>query len=85
MNQREPNKAGRIAGVVVCLIGIIGAVIFAAWSRSPGSIIFAIFVAILFPVSLLRSWKLGEAEMIRRQDAAMKTRDDPSEMARWVP
>jgi hypothetical protein len=85
MNQPEPNKAGRVAGVVVCLICIIGAVIFAAWSRSLGSIIFATFVAVLFPVSLLRSWKLSEAEMMRRQDEAMKIKDDPNEMARWVP
>ncbi len=81
-----PNKAERVTEIVVCVLGVVGAAIFAVWSRSLFSVIFAAATTILLPLSLLRSRKLGEEEMIRRQDQAMgKTSDDPREMARWVP
>ena len=85
MNQPGPSKAKRITTIVVFLLIIVGSVIFAAWARSFGSIIFAAFVTLLLPAALVRSWKVGEAETIRRQDEAMKIKDDPHEMARWVP
>jgi hypothetical protein len=85
VNYQGPSKAGCIAGVVLCSLAIIGAVIFAAWSRSVFSIIFAAAATVLLPISILRSRKLGEEKMMRRQDRAMQTRDDPNEMARWVP
>ena len=62
------------------------AIALAAWQRSVILIIFAAAVAVLLPLSLLSSRKLGEDEMIRRQDEAMgKPTNDPREMARWVP
>ncbi len=67
-------------------IAIIGAVIFAAWSRSWFAVILAVLVIALLLISFLRSRRIDEAEMIRRQDEAMgKLKDDPNEMARWVP
>jgi len=43
-------------------------------------------VVVLLLISFLRSRKIDEEEMMRRQDEAMaKTKDDPNEMARWVP
>jgi hypothetical protein len=81
-----PSRAERIAEVVLCVLGIVGAVIFATWSRSLFSIIFAVSATVLLPFSLLRSRKLREEEMIRGQDRAMeKIKDHPNEIARWVP
>ncbi len=81
-----PSKAERIAEIVLCALGIMGSIIFALYSRSLLSIIFATSVTVLLPLSLLRSWKLSDEEMIRRQDRAMgKPSDDPRQMARWVP
>jgi hypothetical protein len=81
-----PSKAERIAEVVLCVLGMVGVVIFAVWSRSIFSIIFAAVMTVLLPFSLLRSRKLREGEIIRRQDQAMgKPSDDPREMARYVP
>jgi chromate transport protein ChrA len=81
-----PTKAERIIEAVLCAIFVVVAIVLAAWQRSVILIIFAAAVAVLVPFSLVRSWKLGEDEMIRRQDNAMgKPTDDPREMARWVP
>jgi hypothetical protein len=67
-------------------LAIIGAVIFAAWFRSWLAVLLAVLVIALLLVSFLRSRRIDEAEMIRRQDEAMgKLKDDPNEMARWVP
>jgi hypothetical protein len=80
-----PSKAERIAEVAIPLLGIVGVIAFAAWHPSFFSILFAVFAAVLVTLSLLRSRKVDEREMIRRQDKAMATKDDPTEMARWVP
>jgi hypothetical protein len=48
-------------------------------------IAFALFAAVLILISFLRSRNRDEKEMIQRLDKAMETKDDPSEMARWVP
>ncbi len=81
-----PTKAERIVEVALCAICVVVAIALAAWQRSVILIIFAAAVAVLVPFSLVRSRKLGEDEMIRRQDKAMgKPTDDPREMARWVP
>jgi len=79
------SKAERITEVVLCVLGMAGAIIFAVWSRSVFAVLFAVLVIALLPISFLRSRRLGEEEMIRRQDQIMKTKDDPNEMARWVP
>jgi|HubBroStandDraft_4_1064222.scaffolds.fasta_scaffold14102_3 hypothetical protein len=34
MNQNGPSAAERIVGIIVGVLGIVGAVIFAAWTRS---------------------------------------------------
>ena len=68
------------------MICVVVAIALAAWQRSLILIIFAAIVTVLIPLSLVRSRKLGEEEMIRRQDKAMgKPTHDPKEMARWVP
>ena len=85
MNAVGPCKAERVAGVVLCAACIVGAVIFAVWSRSLFSIIYAVAAIILLSLSLWRSRNLREEEIIRRQDEAMKSKDDPHEMARFVP
>ena len=44
------------------------------------------FAVVLLTISFFRSRGVNEKEMMRRQDNAMgKGKDDPSEMARWVP
>jgi uncharacterized membrane protein YfcA len=82
-----PIKAARITGVVLSGAGIIGAVIFAALSRSLLSIVVAALVILLLSLSLFRSRKLSKEEMIRRQDRAMGKpgSDDPRKIARWMP
>jgi len=65
---------------------MVGAAIFAAWSGSVLAVLFAVFVIVLLLISLLRSRRLSEEEMMRRQDKAIgNPKDDPNEMARWVP
>jgi hypothetical protein len=85
LNSDGHSKAKLVAGIVVCLLIIGGATTFAFWVRSVESILFATLVTVLLPISFLLSWKLGEKEMARRLDKAMDTKDDPNEMARWVP
>lgn len=81
-----PSKAERWAEVVLGMLGIVGVIIFAFWARSLFSIVFASIVTVLMSVAFIRSRRISEAEMIRRQDLAMgKASDDPKEMARWVP
>lgn len=82
-----PIKAARITEIVIGVLLIIGVISFAVFSRSLWSIIVAIAVTVLLSVSFLRSRKLSEEEMIRRQDQALGKAgsDDPREMARWVP
>jgi hypothetical protein len=81
-----PIKAARITEVVLGVLGVAGAIIFAVYLRSLFSIIFAAAVAVLLPLSVFRSWKISEKEMIRRQDQALgKPSGDPRDMARWVP
>lgn len=68
------------------MLGIVGVIIFAFWARSLFSIVFASIVTVLMSVAFIRSRRISEAEMIRRQDLAMgKASDDPKETARWVP
>src|SRR5690242_19795967 len=86
MKSHGPTKAERVTEVALCLICVALAIALAAWQRSVIMMIFAAAVTVLVPLSLVRSRRLGEEEMIRRQDNAMaKTKDDPNEMARWVP
>jgi hypothetical protein len=88
MTQTGPSKSERVAGVALPLLFVVGTIIFAVSYRSVFSIVFAVFAAIMIPVSILRSRKVAEKEMIRRLDRAMATKDDksdPREMARWVP
>jgi membrane protein implicated in regulation of membrane protease activity len=82
-----PIKAARITEVVLGVLLIAGAIIFAGLSRSLPSIIFAASVVVLFTISFLRSRKLSEEEIIRRQDRLMGKRgvDEPQKMARWIP
>ena len=63
-----PIKAARITEVVLGVVLIVGAIIFAGLSRSLRSIMFAASVVVLFTISSPRSRKLKEEEIIRRQD-----------------
>ena len=86
MKSPGPTKAELVTEVALCVICVAVAIALAAWHRSVIMIAFAAAVSVLIPLSLVRSRRLGEEELIRRQDKAMgKTKDDPSEMARWVP
>jgi len=81
-----PTKAERAIEVALCAVCVVVVIALAAWQRSVILMIFAAGVAVLVSFGLVRSRKLGEDEMIRRQDKAMgKPSDDPREMARWVP
>jgi hypothetical protein len=86
MKSPGPTKPERVAEVALCVICVAVAIALAAWHRSGIMIVVAAAVSVLIPLSLVRSRRLGEEELIRRQDKAMgKKKDDPSEMARWVP
>jgi len=80
-------KAERIATVPLGLVGIVtaSAAVFLISSRLLYGVPFGAIAAVLFFVSILRSRGVTEEEMIRGQDEAMKTKDDPNEMNRWVP
>jgi hypothetical protein len=81
-----PSKAERRAEVVLGVLTVVGVIIFALWAQSLLSIIFASVLTVLMSLAFVRSRRINEEEMIRRQDAAMgKPSDDPKEMARWVP
>ena len=62
-----PIKAARITEVVLGVLLIVGAIIFAGLARSLLRVIFAASVVVLFTISFLRSRKLSEEEIIRRQ------------------
>jgi len=66
MTQTGPSKSERVAGVALPLLFVVGTIIFAVSYRSVFSIVFAVFAAIMIPVSILRSRKVAEKEMIRR-------------------
>jgi hypothetical protein len=81
-----PTKAEQIIEVALCANCVVVTIALAAWQHSVILMIFAGAVAVLLAFSLMRSRKLGEDEMTRRQDKAMgKATDDPREIARWVP
>jgi Flp pilus assembly protein TadB len=75
----------------LCLLAAVGLIIFAVAYRSAFSIVYAAVATVLVVISILRSRKISEKEMIRRQNealAAMTAKDDksdPREMARWIP
>jgi hypothetical protein len=83
MRQLGLSKAERRAVILISLPLAIGVVAFSVWSRSYfGIIAYGIFVAIPSIFSLLRSRKPGDSEVL---DKMMEVKDDPKEMARFVP
>ena len=85
-------KVERIAEASGFFLAVIGLAIFAVWSRSLFSVLYAAVGTLLLFISFLRWRKVGKLsekerqELIRRQDEAMmKGNDDPNEIARWVP
>jgi hypothetical protein len=83
MRQLGLSKAERRAVILISLPLAIGVVAFSVWSRSYfGVIAYGIFVAIPSIFSLLRSRKPGDSEIL---DKMMEVKDDPKEMARFVP
>jgi uncharacterized membrane protein len=88
MNLPGPGKAERVVGIglclVICVAGVVASVAFAIHRSLIGTVV-ALSAAALLLFSILRSRGVSEDEMIRRQDAIGKTKDDPNEMARWVP
>jgi hypothetical protein len=85
--QMNPTcKGERIAQVVVGVLGLSGLLFLVLWFPSWTSISFAIFTIVMLAISIVRSRGVDEKEMMRRQDDTMgKGKDDPSEMARFVP
>jgi flagellar biosynthesis component FlhA len=80
------DKSERIAQVLVAVLVLSGVLFLILWFPSWTSISFAIFVVVIFVISIVRSRGVDEKEIMRRQDEAMgKGKDDLSEMARWVP
>jgi hypothetical protein len=70
----------------VGVLVLSGLLFLVLWFPSWTSISFAIFVVVMLVISIVRSRGVDEKEMMRRQDEAMgRGKDDPSEMARWVP
>jgi hypothetical protein len=62
-----PIEAARITKVVLGVLLIVGAIIFAGLARSLLSVIFAASMVVLFTISFPRSRKSSEEEIIRRQ------------------
>jgi Flp pilus assembly protein TadB len=86
MSSPGTGKAQRISGFLVCAVAVAPVLAFVIWLRSSIRIALVVSSAVLLLVSFLRSRKVSEEESTRRQDRAMgKAKDDPNEMARWVP
>jgi uncharacterized membrane protein YfcA len=96
MSEPGASRVGRTTEIVFLLLTVIGVIIFAVWSRSAFSVLFAVYVIACLVVYW---WKRGgeseedrmrrvekfEKEMIPRVNKALETKDDPNEIARWVP
>jgi hypothetical protein len=96
MSQPGPSKIEKTAELVFLPLTVIGVIIFAVWSRSVFSVLLAVYV---IACSIVYWWKWGgeseedrmrrvekcENEMIPRVDKALEAKDDPNELARWVP
>jgi hypothetical protein len=81
-----PYKSERIAQVFVGVLVLSGLLFLVLWFPSWISISFAIVAVVALAISIVRSRGVDEKKMMRRQDEAMgKGKDDPSEIARWVP
>jgi hypothetical protein len=86
MSSPGTGKAQRISGFLVCAVAGAPVLAFVIWLRSSIRIALVVSSAVLLLVSFLRSRKVSEEESTRRPDRAMgKAKDDPNEMARWVP
>jgi hypothetical protein len=86
LQMNPTNKGERIAQVFVGVLVLSGLLFLVLWFPSWTSISFAVFVVVMLAISIVRSRGVDEKEMMRRQDDAMgKGKDDPREMARWVP
>jgi len=86
LQMNTANKGERIAQVFLGVLVTCGLLFWVLWFPSWTSISFAVFFVVMLAISIVRSRGVDEKEMMRRQDDAMgKGKDDPSEMARWVP
>ena len=75
-----------IAGACLLYAMLVsGAAYFAILTGSLFSISYAVIVAVVLPIAFFL--RRDEKEMIQRQDELINqaTKDDPKEMARWVP
>jgi hypothetical protein len=83
----NPTCTGeRIALVFVTVLFLGGLLFLVVWFPSWGNISYALFAVVMLTISFFRSRGVDEKEMMRRQDQAMgKGKDDPNEMARFVP
>jgi hypothetical protein len=83
MSQIWSSKGERRAAIAISVVVVVGVIAFSIWSRTWFAIVaYVIFIAIPCTFSLLRSRTGGEPEFM---DRIMKAKDDPKEMARWVP
>jgi hypothetical protein len=83
----NPTCTGeRIALVFICVLFVGGLFFLVVWFPSWGTISYSLFAVVMLTISFFRSRGVDEKEMMRRQDQAMgKGKDDPNEMARFVP
>jgi len=80
MTQKRSDFAERLAWVSGLVV--VGLLIFVIWQRTALAAIFAIFPILYVTITSLKYRRLGQEEMKRQLG---ETKDDPSEMARWVP
>jgi hypothetical protein len=79
-------KGERIALVFVSVLFLGGLLFLIVWFPSWGSISYALLAVVMLTISFFRSRGVDETETMRRLDQAMgKGKDDPNEMARFVP
>jgi ABC-type multidrug transport system fused ATPase/permease subunit len=62
------DKSERIAQVLVAVLVLSGVLFLILWFPTWTSISFAIFVVVIFVISIVRSRGVDEKEIMRRQD-----------------
>jgi 4-hydroxybenzoate polyprenyltransferase len=79
MNRLASSRGERIAAIIVSILTLIGAIASSLWLRSwLPIIVYVISIAVPVTFSLFRSRRPSKVKVL-------KTKDDPNEMARWVP
>ncbi len=86
MNWSGPIRADRASEIGVAVVAVLVAIGIAAFFHSLLSVILAGVITLILVVSVVRSRKLAEKEMSRRQvERVGKPPDDPRNMGNFVP